>query len=290
VGARLALLLLLGFAAGPLAAVPAWRVTAPDAPGEVLLLGSVHLLRPSDQPLPGAIERSYARATRIVMELHPLELAPAAVQEALMEIGVDTPGRTARELLDEAAWTAAAEQARAAGFAAEALGGLEPWFGAISLYTGVLGAAGYDAALGVDQQLGERALRDRLPVAGLETLAEQLGLFKGLDAPTQLAMLAKTLEELETAGADTARLVAEWRAGDVAALARRLETDFAGYPELRAQIVEERNRRWTPQLASLLDEEGVSLVVVGALHLVGPEGLPELLRQQGLTVEPMRDP
>ncbi|NHA16118.1 TraB/GumN family protein [Thioalkalivibrio sp. XN279] len=288
-GARLALLLLLGFAAGPLAAVPAWRVTAPGAPGEVLLLGSVHLLRPADQPLPEAIEQSYARAARMLMELHPRELAPAAVQAALAKIGVDAPGRTAGELLDAAAWAAAAEQVRAAGFPAEALAGLEPWFGAISLYTGALGAAGYDAALGVDQQLGERALRDGLPVSGLETLEEQLRLFKGLELPTQLALLAKTLEELDTAGADTARLVAEWRAGDVAALARRLEADFAGYPQLREQVVEGRNRRWTPEVASLLDAEGVSLVVVGALHLVGPEGLPELLRQRGLVVEALQD-
>lgn len=287
-GARLALLLLLGLAAGPLAAVPAWRVTAPGAPGEVLLLGSVHLLRPSDQPLPEAIEQSYVRATRMLMELHPQELAPAAVQAALADIGVATPGRTARELLGEAAWAAAAEQASAAGFAAEALGSLEPWFGAISLYTGTLSAAGYDAALGVDQQLGERALRDRLPVAGLETLDEQLRLFKALDTRTQLALLTKTLEELDTAGADTARLVAEWRAGDAAALARRLEADFAGYPALREQVVEGRNRRWTPQVASLLEEEGVSLVVVGALHLVGPDGLPELLRRRGLVVEPVQ--
>ena len=288
--ARLALLLLLGCAAGPLAAVPAWRVTAPGAPGEVLLLGSVHLLRPSDQPLPARIEQSYARAARMLMELHPRELAPAAVQAALAEIGIDAPGRTARELLGDAAWAEAAEQAGAAGFPAEALAGLEPWFGAISLYTGALGAAGYDPALGVDQQLGERALRDGLPVAGLETLDEQLRLFKGLDVPTQVALLSKTLEELDTAGADTARLVAEWRAGDVAALARLLEEDFAGYPELREQIVAGRNRRWTPAVASLLDEDGVSLVVVGALHLVGPEGLPELLRQRGLVVESLQAP
>ena len=288
--ARLVLLLLLGLAAGPLAAVPAWRVTAPDAPGEVLLLGSVHLLRPSDQPLPEAIEQSYAHAARVLMELHPRDLAPAEVHAALARIGVDAPGRTARELLGETEWARAAAQARAAGFPAEALGDLEPWFGAISLYTGALVAAGYDAALGVDQQLGERALRDALPVAGLETLEEQLGLFKGLDTPTQLALLAKTLEELETAGADTARLVAEWRAGDIAALARRLEADFADYPELREQVVEGRNRRWTPQVAALLDEEGLSLVVVGALHLVGPEGLPELLRRRGLQVEPLQHP
>jgi uncharacterized protein YbaP (TraB family) len=286
--ARLALLLLLGLAAGPLAAVPAWRVTAPGAPGEVLLLGSVHLLRPSDQPLPDAIELAYARADRMLLELHPDELDPAAAQQALARIGVNTPGRTARDLLGETAWAKTAAQVEAAGFSAQALGGLEPWFGAITLYAAALGAAGYDPALGVDQQLGERALRDGLEVSGLETMAQQMRLFKALDEDTQLALLAKTLQELDTAGADTDQLVAQWRAGDVTALARRLEVDFAGYPALREEVVEARNRHWAPRIEALLQEEGVSLVVVGALHLVGAEGVPGLLRGRGLQVEPLR--
>ncbi len=282
---RFVLLLLLGLAAGPLAAVPSWRVSAPEAPGEVLLLGSVHLLRPSDQPLPDAIEQAYARADRMLLELHPADLAPDAMQAALARVGVAAPGRTARALLGESAWAETAAQARSAGFSAQALAGLEPWFGAMTLYAAALGAAGYDPALGVDQQLGARALRDGLPVAGLETLDEQLGLFKALDEATQLALLAKTLEELGTAGADTIRLVADWRAGDVKALARRLETDFAGYPALREQIVAQRNHRWVPQIEALLAAQGTGLVVVGALHLVGPEGLPALLRARGLVVE-----
>lgn len=282
--ARLALLLLV-LAAGPLAATPAWRVTAPEGPGEVLLLGSVHMLKASDQPLPDSIDQAYARADRMLLELHPGDLNPAAAQQVLTRIGVAAPGRTARELLGEAAWAGTAEQLQAAGFSAQALAGLEPWFGAINLYAAALGAAGYQPALGIDQQLGDRAVRDGLPVAGLETLEEQMRLFKALDERTQLALFAKTLDELDTAGADTALLVAQWRAGDTTALARRLEEDFSGYPALREQVVEERNRRWAPRIAGLLQDEGVSLVVVGALHLVGPEGVPELLRARGLQVE-----
>ena len=286
--ARLALTLLLALAAGPLAAVPAWQVTADGAPGTVVLLGSVHMLKPGQLPLPEAIETAYAAADRLVMELGPDELDPAAAAAALRRIGIDTPERSARELLDAPAWARAKALARAARIDPAALARLEPWFAAISLYTGALAAAGYDPALGVDQQLGERALRDGRPVAALETLDEQLGLFKTLDATTQAELLIKTLEEIGTAAADTGQLVAEWRAGDAAALALRLEEDFAGHPELRERIVEARNRRWSPRVAALLEQDGTSLVVVGALHLVGPEGLPALLEARGLRVERLR--
>lgn len=285
---RWLVLLLLGLAAVPAAAVPAWQVSADGAPGTVVLLGSVHMLRPGQLPLPDAIEAAYAAADRLLMELHPDELAPASAAAALQRIGFDAPGRRSRELLDEPSWARAKAGARAAGVDPAALANLEPWFAAISLYTGALAAAGYDPALGVDQQLGERALRDGRPIAALETLAEQLGMFRTLDAATQAELLLKTLEEIQTAPADTDLLVAEWRAGDVASLARRLQEDFSGYPELRERIVEQRNHRWSPRVAALLEQEGASLVVVGALHLVGPEGLPALLEARGLRVERMR--
>jgi uncharacterized protein YbaP (TraB family) len=50
----------------------------------------------------------------------------------------------------------------------------------------------------------------------------------------------------------------------------------------RAQV--RRNQRWAGQIEALLDDDRDYLVVVGALHLVGPDGLPNLLRDRGLTV------
>lgn len=284
---RLGLFLLLGLAAGQAAAVPAWRVSAPDATGEVLLLGSVHLLRQDHLPLPPVIEAAYAAADRLVLELDPAELAPAASAAALERVGIDDAGHRSRELFGAAAWREIEALARSAGVDAAALAGLEPWFAAVSLYTGALVASGYDPALGVDQQLGLRALRDGRPARGLETLDQQLGIFKTLSPAVQRDLLRKTLEELGAVAAETDNLIAAWRNTDLEALARTLEDDFQGYPALRARLVDDRNAAWTPQVAALLEQRGTSLVVVGALHLVGPGGLPAQLRERGFLVMPL---
>jgi uncharacterized protein YbaP (TraB family) len=42
-----------------------------------------------------------------------------------------------------------------------------------------------------------------------------------------------------------------------------------------------RNRKWIPQIEALLDDDRDYLVVVGALHFVGGDGLLELLRKAG---------
>ena len=284
--ARLVALLALGLLAGPLAAVPLWTVESADGAGRVMLLGSVHLLRAEDLPLPDVVRDAYQSADRLVMELDPAELAPGASQAALQRIGIRSPGGSAAELLNAEEWRLAETLAAEAGVDLQAVAPLEPWFGAIVLYTSALIASGYDPALGVDQQIAGWAAHDAKPVAGLETLDEQLLLFKRLGAETQREMLLKTLEELVAMEADTDALVAQWRAGDLAALTRRLETDFRNYEELRESIVVERNRNWLPAVEALLNQGGTSLVVGGTLHLVGPEGLPALLAERGFRVMP----
>jgi uncharacterized protein len=281
---RALLLLACGLFAGPLAAVPLWSVEHAESGARVLLLGSVHLLRAEDQPLPEAVHAAYRQAARVLMELDPAELAPAASAAALGRVGITSPGGSLAESLDAADWEHARALAKAADADLEAVAGVEPWFAAIVLYAGFLAQAGYEPALGVDSQVGDWAARDGKPVAGLETLDEQLLLFKRLTADTQRALFLKTLAELATLPDDTGALVAEWRAGDIAALAGRLETEFGDFPELRAALVTRRNRAWLPAVEALLSAGETGLVVVGALHLVGPEGLPALLEQAGYRV------
>jgi uncharacterized protein YbaP (TraB family) len=47
----------------------------------------------------------------------------------------------------------------------------------------------------------------------------------------------------------------------------------------------DRNKNWMPKIDQLLSRNGHSLVVVGAAHLVGPDGLLAMLRAKGYTVD-----
>ena len=54
----------------------------------------------------------------------------------------------------------------------------------------------------------------------------------------------------------------------------------------RRCLLEDRNARWIGQLETLF-QDGPCLVAVGAVHLVGPEGLLAALRRDGYKVEAM---
>lgn len=290
---RLALLLLallLALGAAPAAAVPLWSVQDDARPGTLLLLGSVHLLRAGDQPLPAAVRAAYDRADRITMELDPAELEPPASQAILARIGIMTPGGSLRDVLDAAQWQRAESLAAEAGLSLQPVAALEPWFAALTLYLAALADAGFDPALGVEQQVADWAKRDGKPITGLETFEQQVLIFKSLEFDVQRELLLKTLEELPRMPAEAATLVAEWQAADDAALAGKLESEFEGYEALRERLVGARNRAWLDALDALMDTQGVTLVVVGALHLIGPDGLPTLLAARGLQVERLRAP
>jgi uncharacterized protein YbaP (TraB family) len=49
------------------------------------------------------------------------------------------------------------------------------------------------------------------------------------------------------------------------------------------------NRRWAETIATWLDDERDYLVVVGALHLVGDEGVPNLLANKGIGIHQLRE-
>ena len=77
-------------------------------------------------------------------------------------------------------------------------------------------------------------------------------------------------------------MFAAWRTGDVKQLAALLTSEFKDYPVLYRVLVSQRNKHWMPQIEKLLREKDDYLVVVGALHLVGEDGLLQLARARGL--------
>ena len=115
---------------------------------------------------------------------------------------------------------------------------------------------------------------------GLETIDDQLGIFTHLTLPQQRDYMRSTLDETADAH-ETAQVVQAWEAGDVAALEKLLREGSQDSPELYQKLTTDRNRRWLPKITQMLNADGNYLVVVGALHLIGHDGVIELLQRSG---------
>ena len=256
--------------------------------GTVYLAGSMHLLRRDRPQLPPAIEAAYREAESLVMEIDVDDTDEQAMAALMLRSASFADGRSLPQVAGEARWQRLRGMLARSGVP-EAFGAtLEPWGAAIMLTTLEYARLGFDPAVGVERQLQQRAAADAKPIAGLETPQFQLGLLDSLPLTSQLQLLDLTLDELAEMPAVVDTLYTAWRAGDLAVLEELLLAGYADTPQLYDALVDRRNRDWIPQLQSLLTRQEDSLVVVGALHLVGERGLLALLARAGIAVTPYR--
>jgi uncharacterized protein YbaP (TraB family) len=259
-----------------------WRLRGPA--GSVYLAGSLHVLPPGGG-LPAPYERAYVEAERLVMELDAAELDPVAVGGALLQRALLPPGRSLRALVGAERWGRLEPRLMALGLPAEVLDRFEPWAASLLLASAGMAGGGFQGDEGVESRLLRRAAADRKPVSGLETLAFQLELFDGLSEAEQVAMLDQTLAEFDGLPQQLVALERAWRRGDVAELEALLERSFPRGGAAARRFLSRRNAAWLPRIEALLRRSDDTLVVVGALHLLGEEGLVEQLRRRGLAVE-----
>ncbi len=85
-------------------------------------------------------------------------------------------------------------------------------------------------------------------------------------------------------------MVDAWRYGDIEFLENSLLADMQEFDELHQAIVVDRNRNWVVRIEDLLREKDDYLIIVGALHLVGDQGVPNLLSQRGFDVIQLHQP
>ena len=248
----------------------------------VWLLGSVHVLRAGDATLPTAAEEAFDDAEQIVMEVDldgadadPLALATAMQSQALLP-----EGQTLRSVLgsDYAAMNA---QARQSGIDLASLDPFAPWLVAMAVLDQEMARRGYLPEHGVEQTLARRAARQGKPIEGLETAAEQFAMLASMPLPTQKRFLQMTLDESAELDQELADMLAAWRTGNTAALAAMLEEESQTFPDLYRRLTIERNRAWVQQIDRMLGSRDDYLVVVGAMPLVGPESVVDLLRRRG---------
>jgi uncharacterized protein len=262
------------------AAPAAWRIAGKNG-GEVALLGSMHVLRASDYPLPPLVDELYGRADTLVLELDLDDPDLAGQQVVLLEAAALPQGKVLRDVVAPGVYRLAEQRARELRFDLQQLDHMEPWLVAITLLDVGMQRIGFHAERGLERYLVEKAAASHKEILGLESLAEQIAIFADLPAGDQQAMLEQTLQELEGAEAVMSELVSAWRDGRLDDMSESLLEDFADFPDLYEKLVTRRNAAWTAELERMLGDGRKYLVVVGALHLVGRDSVIERLTARG---------
>jgi hypothetical protein len=261
---------------------PLWSVERDGR--HILLLGSVHLMRPEDYPLPRGVEEAYAASRTIAFEMDVGQLRTPWALGEMTASALNPAGRGLAQTISAKTRELFETKVAALGLSMAQFDRFKPWLSAIMVMGIALQRLGYDPELGVDRHLWARAKKEGKSCLYLETLEEQIGLFAAMDDREQDSLLRQALTDMEMARDMAPLMVEAWRSGDMDRLGGLMHASFTDHHELYERLMVRRNRAWLPRVESFLEREGSTLVVVGAGHLAGRGGLLELLSASGCSV------
>ncbi len=265
--------------------VTMWQINGDH--NRVYLLGSVHLLRAADHPLPAIIDSVYKDAELIIMEMDVDDVDPIEAQKLVTELGLIKDDRSLSDLMGPNLYAEAEAFAANVDIPLAMLASSEPWLAAVTVEQLMLTRIGFNPKYGIENYLASKAATDRKEIIGLETVRQQLEFLDHMTLDAQRSLLLQSLKESNEIATIMDELVHAWRYGDLDFLEREMLAEMRGYPELYKTIVVDRNRKWVDKIDTRLSDKDDYLVVVGALHLIGDEGVPGLLAERGHEVVQM---
>lgn len=251
--------------------------------GRIYLCGTIHILRETDYPLAPAYEAAYAGSEKLIFELPP---GTAESSNAKMQAIAALPdGQTLAGLVGHEMTATVSDWAMKHGIPNASLVRFQPWYISLMIAAVEYNQLGAQPDKGVDNYFEARAARDKKPAEGLETVDFQISLFTQLTADQQKDLLKQTLAEVKTMSDDFKKLLEAWKQGDLDALHEMLYREAEQYPDLLDLFLLNRNKAWITRLDESLKKSEHVMLLVGAAHLTGKQGLIELLKAKGYSVE-----
>lgn len=253
----------------------------------VYLLGSVHLADDSFYPLDPAIEFAFDAADYIGVEIDLGKAADPEIVQLMLASSTLQDGSTLQDHISAETYRLLGEKLAELGLPEHAFDTFKPWLAALTLGALAYGEAGMQAESGIDMYvLASAAARD-IPILELESFESQLDMFNRFSPELQEQMLRDALEpSAGESGEEIAKLAEIWKGGDDNALQdiiRDMETEDGEYRRL---MLTDRNKAMAAKIETYLNgtEPAVYLIVVGAAHMLGEDGIVPLLEQAGYTV------
>jgi uncharacterized protein len=259
-----------------------WKVSGKQ--NAIYLVGSIHMLTKDYYPLNPALDAAFKESDLLVEEADLGEMG-AEAQLGILLRGRLPSDQTLDKVVSPETYAQVTKHVAGHGLPIELLRQFKPWMLALMIETFEWQKAGFDPSLGLDKHFYDRAQGDGKSIQGLESADYQISLFDGMTAQQQDRLLASTLKGIDTEMGSINKLTEAWKSGDAATVERIVLADLKEDPLMYQRLLVDRNQNWLPKLEALFTRGARSFVVVGAAHLVGPDGLLTLLKSKGYAVE-----
>ncbi len=252
---------------------------------KVYFAGTVHLLRPADYPLPEEFYEAYNDSSKLYFETDIASMNDLAVQASMLQQLMYSDSQSLQTVLSDEAYAALADYVSTTGLPMMMLDKFKPGLLVSTLQVIELQKLGFTPQ-GVDMHFYNRAIGDGKPTGELEPVQAQIDFIESMGEGNESEFILLSINEMEEIAASIDQLVAAWRVGNNSQLEEMFVKDMKEQSlDLYNSLLVERNNNWMPIIEEMFTEGGNELVLVGAAHLVGEDGLLHLLEAKGYKIQ-----
>ena len=242
------------------------------------------MLNQSDYPLPEPFEFAYNNSRLLVLETDLQKISSPEFQQTMMQKVMYTKGETLKNFLDVNTLETLKTHLKSRGIPLEPMLKFKPGFLTVTLTMIELQRLGL-VGTGVDQFYSLKALNEKRTILHLETVNEQLEFISSMGEGNENSFILYSLADLKNLPELFASMKNAWRNGENEQLqAVALAPLKDKFPKVYNSLLVQRNNCWMPKIKTMLKTKEVEYILVGALHLVGEEGILQQLKDAGYTV------
>lgn len=253
----------------------------------IYLGGTIHVLRNSDYPLPAEYEQAYGKTQVLVLETDLKKSNSPEFGQQFAQVFMYSDGKNLAQDLEPKLWQELQGYADKNQFPLGQMSAFKAVFVSLTMSITEMQKQGYGLGQGVDMYFYQKASAANKPIKELESAQDVLDHMKALADIDANQVIESALRDIKRMDKALSAALGYWRLGALEQLDKELAADMRKEtPEVYQRLLVERNQAWLPKIEQLFGNSETELVLVGALHLPGKDGLLTQLKARGYHIKP----
>lgn len=234
------------------------------------MCGTIHWLPKNDHTIDPIFRKLQDQVKKVFFEAKPENQKREAMSLA--------PGTSLKDLISTDLYKSTSSKWQELGVQIK-MDSLKPW--AVAQIIGELTQTqnGYSWEHGVENQLRNLCNPDQMEY--LEEPGNEISIYDPAPHSEHVYLLQESVDSGKYLSI-LSGMVTAWRKFDLEYYENLLKERLKILPHIHEAMVHKRTRSWFPRILKTISAKEPTLFAVGALHLVGEVGIPNLLKEEGI--------
>lgn len=256
-----------------------WKLQGKDIKKPSYLFGTIHMIPSKDYFEPDGMQEAFNQSELLVGEMDMSDMTSMTME---MMANLNMKGDTTLDMLlsKEDYKKINDKLVSTIGMGLDFMKTFKPMILSTMMMQGIT----KEESKSYELELLEKAKNKGIPMAGLETLQEQMSFLDALPYSYQAKELVKMLDQDSDDG-EFQKMVDIYKTQNLDAMVDMIKEQGES-SAMEDILLNNRNKNWIAKIEKFASEKP-TFFAVGAGHLGGPKGIIALLKEQGYSVTPV---